>query len=170
MTRNPSLQGPAVLHLDAATRSCTIVADGHQYGQWGSGIGRAAAEDVIAEDGWAFAADSTWTLEPDGWYRPVVRDEDALVRADDALLTELGGRSLPVAGDELSVLLVRWRMDVDRRPAPPLIDTDRAIGAIGRARRRHRLARILHGLRAAVLPGGRPHFPSGAATTPDGPR
>lgn len=49
------------------------------------------------------------------------RDTQAQVRADDALLDALGGRLTgPVVAlaDELSDLLLRWRVDVDDNPVP----------------------------------------------------
>jgi hypothetical protein len=69
----------------------------------------------------------------------------AAVRADDALLDVLGGRTPETAPtavtDPLSALLVAWLREVDSRPVGVLVDTDTALTAITRPTR---LARLWH--------------------------
>ncbi|MBP2341063.1 hypothetical protein JOF41_007317 [Saccharothrix coeruleofusca] len=56
-----------------------------------------------------------------------------LVRADDALLTRLGGRdsARPELGDDaLAELLLAWRREIDARPVGELLDTDTALALV----------------------------------------
>lgn len=56
------------------------------------------------------------------------------VLADDAYLDALGtAYSYDLAEDDLSVLLLSWRRDVDSEPMPALVTTDEAIAVVGAA-------------------------------------
>lgn len=65
----------------------------------------------------------------------------ALVLADDALLDQLGGAEPVKPTDELSMLLLSWRQDVDAEMIGELVAPRVAVGVVWRALKVLRRAR-----------------------------
>lgn len=123
----------ATVHVDLANKSCVITSGDTQHGQW-SGVTRSTTEAVISRDGWTFAPGSDWTLTVDGGVREVVLIP--AVAADDRLLDRLGSAnpSANLLDDELNVLLLAWRRDVDTEPARELVNTTTDLTVLATAR------------------------------------
>ncbi len=93
-------------------------------------------------------------LLPEDSEKPTLPADLAAVRADDALLDELGIDPTSKGDAWLVQVLAAWRDEVDSEPAPQLVDVDTALAIVRARSRRSLTGRIMDAVRR-LLGGAR---------------